>query len=294
MHRILLIDDDAQLGAPLATYFQRFELELVHALRPSDGLAQLTAGGFDAAILDVMLPEMDGFELCRTIRKQGDLPIVMLTARGEVMDRVVGLELGADDYLPKPFEPRELVARLQTVLRRRRATGPGVAAGSLEFEGLSIDAARRSVQRHGVVVELTGTEFDLLHLLAREPGKVFSRDDILNQLRGHEAELYTRAVDIVVSRLRKKLEPLDCIKTLRNVGYSLALRRAAPSRRLFALPFTTRTALGTAGLATRWGTRCAFGWCWCSWLWPWPSPSRSWAVCKRLCRWVGAKPHGRC
>ena len=120
MHRILLIDDDAQLGAPLATYFQRFELELVHALRPSDGLAQLTAGGFDAAILDVMLPEMDGFELCRTIRKQGDLPIVMLTARGEVMDRVVGLELGADDYLPKPFEPRELDARLQTVLRRRR------------------------------------------------------------------------------------------------------------------------------------------------------------------------------
>ena len=124
MHRILLIDDDAQLGAPLATYFQRFELELVHALRPSDGLAQLTAGGFDAVILDVMLPEMDGFELCRTIRKQGDLPIVMLTARGEVMDRVVGLELGADDYLPKPFEPRELVARLQTVLRRRRAQGP--------------------------------------------------------------------------------------------------------------------------------------------------------------------------
>ncbi len=139
-----------------------------------------------------------------------------------------GWNLGADDYLPKPFEPRELVARLQTVLRRRRAPGPGVAAGSLEFEGLSIDAARRSVQRHGVVVELTGTEFDLLHLLAREPGKVFSRDDILNQLRGHEAELYTRAVDIVVSRLRKKLEPLDCIKTLRNVGYSLALRRAAP------------------------------------------------------------------
>ena len=207
MHRILLIDDDAQLGAPLATYFQRFELELVHALRPSDGLAQLTAGGFDAAILDVMLPEMDGFELCRTIRKQGDLPIVMLTARGEVMDRVVGLELGADDYLPKPFEPRELVARLQTVLRRRRSLGQGVAVGALEFEGLSIDAARRSVQRHGVVVELTGTEFDLLHLLAREPGKVFSRDDILNQLRGHEAELYTRAVDIVVSRLRKKLEP---------------------------------------------------------------------------------------
>ncbi|MDZ7861942.1 response regulator transcription factor [Acidovorax sp.] len=230
MHRILLIDDDAQLGPPLATYFQRFELELTHALRPSEGLAQLAAGGFDAAILDVMLPEMDGFELCRTIRKQGDLPIVMLTARGDVMDRVVGLELGADDYLPKPFEPRELVARLQTVLRRRRSDGPGNGQGHgpLEFEGLHIDAARRSVLRQGVAVELTGTEFDLLHLLAREPGRVFSRDDILNQLRGHEAELYTRAVDIVVSRLRKKLEPLDCIKTLRNAGYSLALRKAPP------------------------------------------------------------------
>ena len=228
MHRILLIDDDAQLGPPLALYFRRFELELVHALKPSDGLAQLAAGGFDAAILDVMLPEMDGFELCRTIRRQGDLPVVMLTARGEVMDRVVGLELGADDYLPKPFEPRELVARLQTVLRRRRASWPASAGDALlEFDGLSIDAARRSVTRLGAVLGLTGTEFDLLHLLAREPGRVFSRDDILNQLRGHDAELYTRAVDIVVSRLRKKLEPLDCIKTLRNAGYSLALRRAA-------------------------------------------------------------------
>lgn len=227
MHRILLIDDDEQLGAPLATYFSRFELELAHALRPSQGLELLSAGGFDAAILDVMLPEMDGFELCRTIRKQGDLPIVMLTARGEVTDRVVGLELGADDYLPKPFEPRELVARLQTVLRRRRSpVQAGASAGALQFEGLVVDAARRSVHRQGVSVELTGTEFDLLHLLAREPGRVFSRDDILNHLRGHEADLYTRAVDIVVSRLRKKLEPLDCIKTLRNAGYSLALRRA--------------------------------------------------------------------
>jgi OmpR family response regulator RpaB len=143
------------------------------------------------------------------------------------MDRVVGLELGADDYLPKPFEPRELVARLQTVLRRRRASSPADAPGLLEFEGLRIDAARRSVQCLGRDVELTGTEFELLHLLARESGRVLSRDDILNQLRGHEAELYTRAVDIVVSRLRKKLEPLDCIKTLRNAGYSLALRRVA-------------------------------------------------------------------
>lgn len=224
MPRILLIDDDEQLGAPLAAYFARFELQLDHATRPSAGLALLRQGGFDAAILDVMLPEMDGFELCRTIRKESDLPVIMLTARGDVMDRVVGLELGADDYLPKPFEPRELVARVQTVLRRRGAARPAV--NGLVFDGLVIDPATRTVLRQGQAVELTGTEFELLLLLAREPGKVFSRDDILNQLRGHEAELYTRAVDIVVSRLRRKLEPLDCIKTLRNAGYSLAVARA--------------------------------------------------------------------
>ena len=234
MNRILLIDDDEQLGPPLAAYFQRFELQLVHATRPSDGLVQLRRGGFDAAILDVMLPEMDGFALCRTIRKDSDIPIVMLTARGDVMDRVVGLELGADDYLPKPFEPRELVARVQTVLRRRQpssvnGTAATASAGdALRFEGLTVDPTRRSVNRQGVELELTGTEFELLLMLAREPGKVFNRDDILNQLRGHEAELYTRAVDIVVSRLRRKLEPLDCIKTLRNAGYSLALRPVGP------------------------------------------------------------------
>jgi two-component system, OmpR family, response regulator len=233
MHRILLIDDDAQLGAPLAAYFQRFELTLTHARKPSDGLQRLRTGHFDAAILDVMLPEMDGFALCRTIRKESDIPIIMLTARGDVMDRVVGLEIGADDYLPKPFEPRELVARLQTVLRRRvqpapNGNGTAIEQGELRFDGLTLDPVRRSVTRQGETLELTSTEFDLLHLLAREAGKVFSRDDILNHLRGHEAELYTRAVDIVVSRLRKKLEPLDCIKTLRNAGYALALPKLAP------------------------------------------------------------------
>jgi OmpR family response regulator RpaB len=228
MHRILLIDDDAQLGPPLAQYVQRFDLALVHALRPSEGLSLLRQQAFDAAILDVMLPEMDGFELCRTIRAESDIPIVMLTARGDVMDRVVGLELGADDYLPKPFEPRELVARIQTLLRRRAAAVQTKvrAPSELVFDGLVIDPVRRAVLREGEPVELTGTEFELLLLLAREPGKVHSRDDILNHLRGHEAELLTRAVDIVVSRLRKKLDPLDCIKTLRNAGYALALRRA--------------------------------------------------------------------
>jgi OmpR family response regulator RpaB len=226
MPRILLIDDDEHLAAPLAAYLARFGLVLDSALCPSQGLSMLKATAYDAAILDVMLPEMDGFALCREIRKGSDIPIVMLTARGDVMDRVVGLELGADDYLPKPFEPRELVARLQTILRRQRSAPP--AGQRREFLGLTIDLETREVRRAGEAVELTGTEFELLALLAAEPGKVFSRDDILNHLRGHDAELYTRAVDIVVSRLRKKLEPLDCIKTLRNAGYALAVGKAAP------------------------------------------------------------------
>jgi two-component system, OmpR family, response regulator len=225
MHRILLIDDDELLAPPLASYLQRFDMQLDSATRPSTGLERLRAQAYDAAILDVMLPEMDGFELCRTIRKHSDLPIIMLTARGEVMDRIVGLELGADDYLPKPFEPRELAVRLQTILRRARSA-PAVDAQPLDFEGLHIDLARRQVRRLDQPVELTGTEFELLVLLAREPQKVFDRDQILNRLRGHEAELHTRAVDILVSRLRRKLEPLDCIKTLRNAGYAFAGVRA--------------------------------------------------------------------
>jgi OmpR family response regulator RpaB len=220
MRRILLIDDDTLLAEPLGAYFARHGFELTSATRPSEGLSLLRSASFDAAILDVMLPEMDGFELCRRIRRDSDIPILMLTARGDVMDRVVGLEIGADDYLPKPFEPRELLARLQTVLRRARA--PAGPAHRLDFDGLQIDLDRRHVTCNGASVELTSTEFDLLALLAGEPRRVFGRDEILNRLRGHDAELHTRAVDILVSRLRRKLEPLDCIKTLRNAGYTFA------------------------------------------------------------------------
>jgi OmpR family response regulator RpaB len=229
MRRLLLIDDDERLAAPLATFFARFEFTLDAATTPSAGLALLRAQAYDAAILDVMLPEMDGFELCRTIRRDTEaaireLPIIMLTARGDVMDRVVGLEIGADDYLPKPFEPRELLARLQTVLRRARV--PPDTAKRLRFDGLQIDLERRRVDSAGRAIELTSTEFDLLVLLASEPQKVFNRDEILNRLRGIDAELHTRAVDILISRLRKKLEPLDLIKTLRNAGYTFAGARA--------------------------------------------------------------------
>jgi len=231
MRRLLLIDDDEHLGPPLAAYLLRSGFELEQATRPSLGLARLRSGRFDAVILDVMLPEMDGFETCRAIRRESTVPVLMLTARGDVMDRVVGLELGADDYLPKPFEPRELLARLQTVLRRSGGAMP--AKGQLLFEGLAIDLDRREVRvgsvggAGGQAIELTGTEFELLVLLAAAPGKVFSRDDILTRLRGHSAEdIASRAVDILVSRLRRKLEPLDLIRTLRNAGYVFAGVRA--------------------------------------------------------------------
>ena len=237
MHRLLLIDDDEALAGPLTQYLARFDLQLEAVTRPSAALERLAAERFDALILDGMLPEMDGFEFCKQLRASSeawrDMPVLMLTARGDLTDRVVGLELGADDYLPKPFEPRELAARLQTILRRTRfapAAAPSAvqAATRLCFEGLEIDTTRREVKCANGLVELTGTEYELLLLLAREPGKVFSRDDILNRLRGQEAELFTRAVDILVSRLRRKLEPLAALKTLRNAGYCFALPERAP------------------------------------------------------------------
>lgn len=222
MPTLLLIDDDEALAPPLAAYLKRFDFTLEAAPRPSQGLARLARGGIDAVILDVMLPEMDGFEALRRIRQASPVPVLMLTARGELSDRVVGLESGADDYLAKPFEPRELAARLQTILRRARSTPSGA---QWRFDRLVIDTDRREVLRDGEPVPLTGTEYELLCLLAREPQKVLGRDEILNRLRGTDAELHSRVVDILVSRLRRKLEPLDAIKTLRNAGYALALPR---------------------------------------------------------------------
>lgn len=239
MPRVLLIDDDEALAPPLAQYLSRFDFELVAAVRPSEGLQRMAAEPFDALILDGMLPEMDGLEFCKRLRAGDEawrhIPVLMLSARGDLTDRVVGLELGADDYLAKPFEPRELAARLQSLLRR---AGPRLVGGTSgadtatqsrspklqHFDGLTIDLDRREVRAQGQLLpELTSTEYELLLMLAREPGRVFSRDEILNHLRGQEADIFTRSVDILVSRLRKKLAPLDAIKTLRNAGYCLAL-----------------------------------------------------------------------
>ena len=221
MSRILLIDDDQELVPPLKEYFGQFGLELESATHPQEGLALIQHEPPDLVILDVMLPDMDGFEVCRRIRADGDLPILMLTARGEVMDRVVGLELGADDYLPKPFESRELVARINRILKRSRNTPQ--AAGVLQFAGLEIDREAQTVRVEGKDPDLTNMEYRLLVLLAESPRKPFSRDQILNALKGVDAELYTRSVDILVSRLRNKLKPLDPIKTVWGAGYSLVL-----------------------------------------------------------------------
>ena len=221
MSRILLIDDDQELAPPLKEYFGQFGLELESATHPQEGLSIIEREPPDLVILDVMLPDMDGFEVCRRIRAGGDLPVLMLTARGEVMDRVVGLELGADDYLPKPFEPRELVARINRILKRSRNTPP--AEGVLQFAGLEINRESQTVRVEGRDPGLTNMEYRLLVLLAESPRKPFSRDQILNALKGVDAELYTRSVDILVSRLRHKLKPLDPIKTVWGAGYSLVL-----------------------------------------------------------------------
>ncbi len=220
MPTILLIDDDERLADLLTQYFERFSLKLESATSPSKGLARLKKGNFDLVILDVMLPEMDGFEVCKTIRKESDIPIVMLTARGEVMDRVVGIELGADDYLPKPFEPRELVARIQNILKRTSQQAQGNKV--LQFDGLVVDTELRQVKVKNEELSLTSMEYQLMELFALHPGKTFTRDEILNHLQGVETEVFSRSVDILISRLRQKLKPSDFIKTIRGTGYCFA------------------------------------------------------------------------
>lgn len=217
MVSILIIDDDDRLAAPLKEYFERFNLDLTSATHPKNGFELLKENNYDLVILDVMLPDQNGFEVCKIIRKQSNIPIVMLTARGEVMDRVVGLELGADDYLAKPFEPRELVARIQNILKR--SDSPTKENSTIQYKNLTIDQSRQEVTVDNQKVNLTSNEYQLLTLLARAPGEKFSRDDVLNKLKGIDVELFSRAVDIQISRLRQKLKPTDYIKTVWGAGY---------------------------------------------------------------------------
>ncbi len=222
--KVLIIDDDRELNQLLARYLAKFDFEVVSATNGKDGLALLTTEAPVLVVLDVMLPGQSGFEICKQIRANAVLPIIMLTARGDLSDRVVGLEMGADDYMPKPFEPRELVARIQSVLRRTedypRRNKQRQLYRSAELE---VDVAKGAATLDGEPLELTVTEFDILSLLIRNPGQTLSRDQIVAQLRGHEWNSVDRSVDVLISRLRHKLKDDPkaprYLKTMWGTGY---------------------------------------------------------------------------
>jgi DNA-binding response OmpR family regulator len=222
--RILMIEDDARLAAMVAEYLGAAGLRVTNAPDAASGRAQLAREQFDAVVLDVMLPDGDGFELLRELRKSSDLPVLMLTARGDAMDRIVGLELGADDYLPKPFEPRELLARLRAVLRRPQTASS--RTNSLRFGRLEIDRDARIVRIDGVAKPLTGYQFELLVALAERAGRVLSRETLLDLVKGEQLEAFDRSIDVHISRIRSAIEddpkrPRRII-TLRGAGYVFA------------------------------------------------------------------------
>ena len=221
--RILMIDDDARLAAMVSDYLGGAGFRLTVAGTGREGEALLKRESFDAVILDLMLPDADGLDLCRRLRGTTDVPILMLTARGEPMDRVVGLEIGADDYLAKPFEPRELQARLRAILRRKGAPqGPEV----LRFGRLEIDKGGRSVRLDGEERPLTGYQFSLLLMLAERAGRVLTRDALMDLMKGEKLEAFDRSVDVHVSRIRAAIEDdpktPKRILTVRGTGYVFA------------------------------------------------------------------------
>src|SRR5687768_7321145 len=221
--RVLLIDDDARLGDLLRGYFGDHGVTMAIAKDGSAGLDQLARGTFDAVLLDVMMPGMDGLEVLRRVRARSTIPVLMLTARGDEADRVVGLELGADDYVPKPFSPRELLARLRAVLRRSQ---PDAASERLAVAGIEVDVGARSVRVDGAGVELTGLELDILIALMRRAGRVVPRGSLLAEAGRGDVAVNERTVDVHISKLRKKLgDDMSAprrIRTVRGVGYVLA------------------------------------------------------------------------
>ena len=224
--RVLMIEDDRGLAAMVQEYLRPASIEVTAIATGGEGLALLRRGGFDAVILDLMLPDLDGLEVCRRARAESDVPILMLTARGDDEDRIVGLELGADDYLPKPFNPRELLARLRAVLRRR---GPARAAPCLRFGRLEIDPSARQVRVDGQVKALTSYQLDLLLALAENAGRVMSREALLDRARGTPLEAFDRSIDVHVSRIRAAIEDDPHqprrILTVRGAGYVFARRQ---------------------------------------------------------------------
>ena len=220
--RVLLIDDDSRLFELIASYLGQNGMTVTGAPDGPRGLAALEAGAFDAVLLDVMMPGMDGLEVCRRIRLKSKVPVIMLTAKGDETDRVVGLEMGADDYVAKPFSPRELLARLRAVLRRAQ---PDAVADKLAYADITVDVPSREVKVLGATVELTGLEFDILVALMRRAGRVVPRDALLSEAGRSDTVVGERTVDVHISHLRSKLgdDPKvpRLIKTVRGVGYML-------------------------------------------------------------------------
>ena len=223
--RLLLVEDDARLADMLSEYLGQAGFHMTVAVRGAAALDRLAQSEFDAIVLDLMLPDMDGLDVCRQVRARSDTPIMMLTGRGEPIDRIVGLELGADDYLPKPFEPRELLARLRAILRRR-APGKAPTDRSLHFGRLEIDTAARAVRLDGVECALTGYQFDLLLALAGRAGRILSREALMDLAKGEHLEAFDRSIDVHMSRIRAAIEddpkkPRRVI-TVRGAGYVFA------------------------------------------------------------------------
>ncbi len=231
MSRILVIDDDEELCELLKDYLgpEGFEIEAVH---DSDkGIERALSDEHDFVVLDVMLPGVSGFEVLRSVRKSSGIPVLMLTARGEDVDRIVGLEMGADDYLPKPFNPRELVARIRAIQRRgetkKEDTSQPVSLKRLVSGDITLDTGTRTVTKKGRTVDLTAAEFDLLEMLLRSAGEVVSRRDLVSNVLGRGLDPFDRSIDVHISSLRKKLghkiKGMERIKTVRGIGYLYAL-----------------------------------------------------------------------
>jgi two-component system phosphate regulon response regulator OmpR len=219
--RVLLVEDDARLAPMVADYLGEAGFRVTRAATGAAATRLLASDSFDAVVLDLMLPDADGLDLCRRIRAKSDLPVLMLTARGDPLDRVVGLEIGADDYLPKPFEPRELLARLRAILRRRGVTAGG--APVLRFGRLEIDAGAREVRVDGERKPLTGHQFALLLALAERAGRVLTRETLMDLTKGTALDDFDRSIDVHISRLRAAIEDDPKhprrILTLRGAGY---------------------------------------------------------------------------
>lgn len=222
-HHILVVDDDEEIRTLLGRYLVSQGYRVSLAADRRELMQRLDTGLYHLIVLDVLLPDGSGLDICRDLRNRSMIPIILLTALKEDVDRIIGLEIGADDYLGKPFNPRELVARIRAILRRAPGTVPGAAIQSYGFEGYTLEPAHRRVcNPHGDEVALTGAEFDLLHRLLERPGRVLSREQLIDLTKGRDADQFDRSVDVLMSRVRRKLgddKALRLIKTVRNGGY---------------------------------------------------------------------------